>query len=321
MDRRGGKMRFGCRVRNLLRLCWGLVVPLATAHAGGDPETTLLVVNADSPASLQVANAWIRLRELPEHHVVWLKGLPAGDTISVEDFRRRVLAPVGAHLEKTGLTREVDLVAYSAGFPYAVDFSADEKAHGLGRDKLRGEGGSLTGMSFFARKVEDGRIDYLSTYANHYARRPVGAPPTLLTSRAGRGRDEVVAPVEGLRLEPARGFRSRYLWGRGPGADGMGETDRYRLAVMLGYTGLRGNSVPEIERYLARGAASDGTRPAGTVYLMQNRDVRSRTRQHLFESTIGALRAHGLQAEVLPGGQKKSKQKRQKNKKRTDKRE
>lgn len=304
MGRRGGKMLFGCTGRDLLRLCWGLVVPLAAAHGGGGPETTLLVVNADSPASLQVANAWIRLRELPEHHVLWLKGLPAGDTISVEDFRRRVLAPIGAHLEKSGLTREIDLVAYSAGFPYAVDFSGDEKAHGLGRDKLRGEGGSLTGMSFFAGKVEAGRIDYLSPYANHYARRPLGAPPKLLTSRAGRERDEVVAPVEGLQLEPARGFRSRYLWGRGPGADGMGETDRYRLAVMLGYTGLRGNSVPEIERYLARGAASDGTRPTGTVYLMQNRDIRSRTRQHLFESTIGALRARGLQAEVLPGGQR-----------------
>lgn len=304
MDRRGGKMLFGCMGRDLLRLCWGFVVPLAAAHGGGGPETTLLVVNADSPASLQVANTWIGLRDLPERHVLWLKGLPAGDTISVEDFRRSVLAPIGAHLEKTGLTREIDLVAYSAGFPYAVDFSADEKAHGLGRDKLRGEGGSLTGMSFFAGKVEAGRIDYLSPYANHYARRPVGASPTLLTSRAGRGRDEVVAPVEHLQLEPARGFRSRYLWGRGPGADGMDETDRYRLAVMLGYTGLRGNSVPEIERYLARGAASDGTRPAGTVYLMQNRDIRSRTRQHLFESTIGALRARGLQAEVLPGGQR-----------------
>ncbi len=297
-------MLFGYRGRNLLRMCWGLLAPWAAANAGGGPETTLLVVNADSPASLQVANTWIRLRDLPERHVLWLEGLPPGDTIDVEAFRRRVLAPINAHLGAAGLAQEIDLVAYAAGFPYAVDFSSDERAHGLGRDKLRGEGGSLTGMSFFARKVEEGRVDYLSPYANHYARWPTGAPPMMLTSRAGRSRDEVVAPLQRLRMESARGFRSRYLWGRGPGVEGMAETDSYRLAVMLGYSGLRGNSAPEIVAYLSRAAESDGTRPTGTVYLMQNRDIRSRTRQHLFESTVGELRSRGLRAEVLPGGQR-----------------
>ena len=297
-------MLFGFLGRNLFRICLGLVVPLAAANAGGGPETTLLVVNADSPASLQVANTWIRLRDIPEQHVLWLDGLPAGDTIDVEAFRRQVLGPVRAHLEASGLEHEVDLVAYSAGFPYAVGFRKDEAGHGLKKDKLRGDAGSLTGMSFFARKVEAGQVDYLTPHANQYARRPVGMPMGVLSSRAGRKRDEVVASVAGLRLESARGFRSRYRWGRGPGAAGMEETDRYRLAVMLGYTGLRGNSVPEIERYLTRAAASDGTQPAGTVYLMHNRDIRSRTRQHLFASTVAALEARGRRGEVLGGAQR-----------------
>lgn len=295
-------MLFGWRGRNLLRTFWGLVVPLAVANAGGGPETTLLVVNADSPLSLQVANTWMRMRDLPEHHVLWLEGLPAGDTIAVEDFRRQVLAPIGAYLDKTGLEPEIDLVAYSAGFPYAVKFAADVKAHALGRDKLRGEEGSLTGLSFFALKVEDGRIDYLGPYANHYARRPVGASPSRLRGRGKGGRDEVAAAAEDLRFESARGFRSRFLWGRGPSPEGMGETDHYRLAVMLGYTGLRGNSVPEIERYLARAAASDGTRPAGAVYLMQNGDIRSRARQHLFAAAVAGLQARGQHVEVLRAG-------------------
>ncbi len=292
------------RSGGLWAVAWAAGLTAPAVMAGGGPETSLLVVNAASPASLQVANTWIQLRDIPEHHVLWLEGLPAGDTIDVEVFRQRVLAPVRSHLSATGLADEVDLVAYSAGFPYAVDFRKDEAAHGLKRDRLRGEGGSLTGMSYFARKVEAGQVDYLTAHANHYARRPVGMSPGGLSSRAGRQRDEVVAPVEGLRLEPARGFRSRYRWGRGPGVDGMDESDRYRLAVLLGYTGLRGNSVPEIEAYLARAVASDGTQPSGTVYLMHNRDIRSRTRQHLFESTIGELQARGRRAEVLPGGQR-----------------
>lgn len=279
----------------------GLFAP--AVMAGGGPETSLLVVNAGSPASLQVANTWIRQRAIPEHHVLWLDGLPAGDTIDVETFRRQVLAPVRAHLEASGLEHEVDLVAFSAGFPYAVGFRKDEAAHGLKKDLLRGDAGSLTGMSFFARKVEAGVVDYLTPHANHYARRPLGMPVGMLSSRAGRERDEVVA-VAALRLESARGFRSRYRWGRGPGLTGMEESDRYRLAVMLGYTGLRGNSVPEIEGYLTRAAASDGTQPAGTVYLMHNRDIRSRTRQHLFASTIAALAARGRRGEVLGGAQR-----------------
>lgn len=294
-------MRIGQRCGRVALACAAAQLTV-TALAGGSPETTLLVVNGDSPASLQVANSYIRLRDIPERHVLWLYGLPAGHTIDVEAFRNLVLTPIRSYLASSGLEREIDLLAYSAGFPYAVSFRKDEAAQGLKPDRLRGEAGSLNGLSFFARKVEAGRIDYLSAYANHYARRPVAMPPSVLASRAGAERDEVVRPLADLRLEGTRGFRSRYLWGRGPGAEGMGEMDHYRLALMLGYTGIRGNSVPEIEAYLRRSAANDGTQPAGTVYLMQNRDIRSRTRQHLFASTIEELRSRGRQGEVLSEG-------------------
>lgn len=281
---------------------WLCFLATSAALAGSGPETTLLVADVRSPLSLQVANTWAGLRRLPEHHVLWLETLPAGDTIDVEDFRRHVLVPLRAHMEAHGLEGEIDLVAYSAGFPYAVDFGRDEAANGLARDKLRGDAGSLTGMSFFARKVEAGRADYFGPLANHYARRPRAALPQILAGRGGTGAGAADIPPDALGLEDARGFRSRYRWGRGPGGQGMGESDRYRLAVMLGYTGLRGNSVPEIERYLARAAASDGTQPAGTVYLMKNRDIRSRTREHLFAPAIAGLQARGLRAEVLEAG-------------------
>lgn len=260
--------------------------------SGGSPETTLLVVNADSPLSLAVANEYVRLRGLPERQVLWLTGVPPRETIDEATFRTRVLSPIREHLRTTGLEREIDLIAYSAGFPYAVGFRGDEKAAGLKPDRARGDAGSLTGMTFFRDEVARGGIAYLRRDANPYFRRP------RATMSAGEGG---LTPASGplpVAFEPARGFRSRYEWTRG-GADGAG---RHVLSVMLAYTGLRGNSLPEIRAYLRRAAASDGTRPTGTVYLMDNPDVRARARRPMFPATLAALQARGRRAEILVQG-------------------
>jgi uncharacterized protein (TIGR03790 family) len=272
------------------------------ALAGGGPETTLLVVNAGSPLSLAVANEYVRLRDLPEGHVLWLEGVPATDTIDVETFRTLVLQPIREHLAATGLEREVDLIVYSAGFPYAVDFLDDLKAHGKKATKIWGTAGSLTGMTYFARQVEAGSIDYLQAIANQYARRPLGVPVSVLTKRAPANARVPVKQLEGLSFEAARGFRSRYLWGRGPGINGMTDQDHYVLSVMLGYAGLRGNSVAEIGHYLKRAVDSDGTQPEGGVYLMTNRNIRGRAREHLFDATIDALARRDRPSKVLRPG-------------------
>ncbi len=290
----------------LLRACFLMVglSLLAVARAGGGPETTLLVVNADSPLSLAVANEYIRLRELPERQVLWLSGVPVSETINVEDFRTRILAPIRSHLEAQGLEQEVDLIAYSAGFPYAVNFVSDERAHGLERDRHRAEAGSLTGMTFFMRDIEARRVGYLGLRANLYFRYPLrrtGAPSPVAdagsTTQTQGGQQDVT-------FEATRGFRSRYEWAweRSPGRVSTASSGRYVLSVMLGYAGVRGNSLPEIAAYLERAAGSDGTHPKGTVYLMENRDVRSRTRQPLFAPTGAALAARGRGVEVLAAG-------------------
>lgn len=260
--------------------------------AGGGPETTLLVVNADSPLSLAVANEYVRLRGLPERQVLWLTGVPPRETIDETSFRERVLSPIREHLRTTGLEGEIDLIAYSAGFPYAVSFRADEKAAGLKPDRARGDAGSLTGMTFFRDEVASGGVAYLRRDANPYFRRPRTAGP------AGEGGlTPVTGPVP-VAYEAARGFRSRYVWTRS-GAEGSG---RNVLSVMLAYTGLRGNSLPEIHNYLRSAAASDGTHPVGTVYLMDNPDVRAQARRPMFPATLAALQARGRRAEILAQG-------------------
>jgi hypothetical protein len=371
----------------ILLIVW---LGIGSAWAGGGPETTLLVVNADSAISRVVAQEYIRLRELPERQVVWLEDVPPTETIDVATFRERILGPIFAHLAAAGLEDEIDLIVYSAGFPYAVDFSADMKRAGMEKDAHIGTAGSLTGMTFFAHRVLAEDLGYLARDANRYARRTVSRaraprlptneerawaqaavaaisaeePSTALESlerftasyrwdagawlelallQADAGATEAALQAleravdtgltnvqvvqqnerfetvrqhpgwEGLRermeaamgaLEPARGFRSRYFWSRSLQDARADIRDRYFLSVKLGYTDVRGNSVPEVLAYLDRAAGSDGMRPDGTVYLMENRNIRSRVRQPYFRSTVSALAERGRRAEVTGQGQR-----------------
>jgi hypothetical protein len=76
---------------------------------------------------------------------------------------------------------------------------------------------------------------------------------------------------------------------------------RYLLSTMLAVTSGRGNSVHEAIDGLRRSAAADGTRPKGTIYYLQNGDIRSTTRQWGFRPAAKKLRQLGVAAEVVPG--------------------
>lgn len=263
----------------LLAILLMLALP---ASAGGSPETTLLVVNADSPHSLAVANEYIRLRRLPERQVLWLQDVPVGEIIGIGAFRRHILEPIRAYLALEGLDEEIDLIAYSAGFPYGVDFTEDLKREGVERNKRVGTVASLTGLTFFQHRVLAMDLGYLSPRANQYFRP---------WRRDAEGR--------GMGFEASRGFRSRHAWRHGQPRPDHSSYDRYYLSVLLGYTGERGNSLPEIRDYLGRAAAADGTQPEGTVYLMSNPDIRSRVRQPLFPLLMEEMRVRGRAVEIL----------------------
>ena len=120
-----------------------------------------MVVNADSPLSLRVANEYMRLRQIPEAQTLWLSGVPSLKVIDVATFRERVWAPIQEYLARQGLDAAVDAIAFSADLPYAVRFAADLKAHQLAKDRRRGDVASLTGLTFFARRVVAGDLGYL----------------------------------------------------------------------------------------------------------------------------------------------------------------
>jgi hypothetical protein len=378
----------GCRVLLLI-----FAVLTETAHAGGGPENVLVVVNGDSPISLTIANAYVALRDIPPEHVLWLRDIPYPETISIDTFRRRIWQPISEFITRNRLEKAIDIITYSADFPYAVDFSDDVKARKLPDVEYRGRVASLTGVTYFARRVANGDPYYLAFNGNRYFRRKLSAPSylpreaTKVESQIQREAEKALRdknfqaavehcqtlvrsfPEHGgfrhdlarayaaagqptlamtaleqavdhgwtnsletrtdpyfavlrdnpsfrqllLRMEQgngpfqsAHGFSSQYEW---TGANQPVKSftsdslDSYYLSTLLAYTGSYGNSVPEVKNYLDSAAASDGTRPDGTVYLLVNHDVRSETREPLFLETVAELKKRGHRAEILSQGE------------------
>lgn len=259
---------------------WPLVMAalLATpgARAGGGPENVLVVVNPASPESLEIANTYVNLRRIPALNVVLLPWEGSPEAVTLEEFKTSILAPIRTAIAARRLAGQIDCVAYSAGFPWRVDFAAALPPEVAKQDTF--PSGSLTGMTMLHEALDVNGPAWLDPESNDYYRRPdaAGVPSSTI------------------------GFRSWYGWGpRGDLQESGG--NHYLLATMLGVTSGRGNRVPEVVAALEAAATADGTRPPGTVYFMTNQDVRSTTRSGAFPGTVKALEGLGVAAQIVQG--------------------
>jgi uncharacterized protein (TIGR03790 family) len=245
------------------------------AHAGGGPENVALIVNEDSSASLTVAKQYIRLRQIPDCNVFYLsgKGLDRG-TVSIDEFRKKILIPVFNGISQRGLASQIDYVIYSAGFPTAIDVQADLKgaAAAASLPKYITKKASINGLTFLHKAVlaKDWR-SYLSLQANSYAK------------------------------AQGKGFRASYGWSPTGESVDPAVGRQYVLSTVLAVTSGRGNSIDEVSNYLRSAAGADATHPEGTIYLMENSNVRSTTREWAFERTVTALAKPGLNVRIETG--------------------
>ena len=157
-----------------LSACLAVCLALAgRVLAGVAPENIAIVVNGDSQASKVIAAEYVRLWDVPACNLVEVTGLPDKERISVENFRQQMLGPVLQVLTERGLTPQIDLIAYSAEIPTAIDVSGD-----LGDRKLPRvltPMASINGLTFLHQAVMAKDIRYLDLNANLYARRVVAA--------------------------------------------------------------------------------------------------------------------------------------------------
>ncbi|MBX7167455.1 MAG: hypothetical protein K1X74_14085 [Pirellulales bacterium] len=253
-----------------------------TARAGLGPENVILVVNSRSWASLTVANHYMRLRQIPSSHVVYLDWELGVESTSIENFRTKILDPLIKAIRARGLGTQIDAIVYSADFPFAIDISED-----LAGKKLPQQFtpvASLNGLTYLWDMVLTRDLNYVGLSANGYYR----------------------STKKGADAPESQGFRNWYGWSdRGELLEAGGR--HYVLSTMLAVTCGRGNSVNEALRMLESAALADGTSPQGTIYLCQNPDsqandnIRSKVREGNFEVAVAEIKKLGIEAEIFRG--------------------
>lgn len=230
-------------------------------EAGLAPQEVAVLVNANSPASKEVANHFVHLRHVPPQNVIYLDvpeaALTARAEISPEAFTTYIWEPAQATLQERGLDQHILAWIYSVDFPVRITT----------RPRT-----SLMGMTFLR---------------NQFPADPEQVDRGLYLSPLYAGPDSPDSPqTPGASL-----LRYREHLG----------TDMPVPSMMLGYCGARGTSVATVLRNLQQGLAADGSAPRGTVYWHKVNDIRTEMRSWQFPLAQAELREAGVTGQVLEG--------------------
>lgn len=280
MDFRDYPRRQASRWERLQRLAarflFGLfllaVGAVQNAMAGGGPQNVAVIVNSRDPDSLEIANEYIQLRQIPSCNVIYVQWPENVRMITSANFRDKLIEPIFRELDRRGLTPQIDFFAYSSGFPPTVDLRGDlasQPASPQATPIL-----SLNAATFLYQDVRENQAKVVGLDSNGYFTQFFGD------------------------AESSRAFSSQAHWSQGQEA---GTGQKFMLSTLLGATIGRGNSVGEIREYLARAKAADGSAPKGTIYYMQNDNVRSTVRHDAFLPAVNELKRLGVNAEIVRG--------------------
>lgn len=227
-------------MRSLLLFAAALFLPLAAARpaaAGLGPENVAVVVNAGSHSSRTIANAFVHGRGIPVDNIIYLSDVSGFEHISVDDFRESLLKPVLKTIEERGLTPQIDCIAWSSDFPYAVDVQSDIAAAGLKLPQVFTPTASINGLTFLYELVLAKDPRYLELNSNWYYRK---------TSIKGRKPQDVKPPTddERARFRDAMKLVQEKKWDKA--AEALAELAKsrpeeaplqYNLACALAQTG------------------------------------------------------------------------------------
>ncbi len=183
------------------------------ALAGQSPESVVVVVNADSWASLTVANEYARLRHIPAGNFVALSGLSSFDGMGPDEFRAQILGPVLKAIDDRGLRAQVDCIAYSVDLPSVIWVQSD--MNGKKFPQVITAAASANSVTYLHELFMQKDTAYLDLDINRYARRTLpmaDGKPLSAVERAEYARGvtlydakkfaEAVAAIAPLLVEP-----------------------------------------------------------------------------------------------------------------------
>ena len=249
MERLSGLFRFW------LALC--CILPSA-AWAGLASHEVLVLVNRQSLRSMQVANHFVQIRQIPARNVLYLDlpdhVLEPRAEITPEEFTRHIWEPAQATLKERELDGHVLAWIYSVDFPIRITTAPPV---------------SLMGMTFLRNRFPDD---------------PEVIEKGLYFSRLFAGPD---TEDGGMAL----GASLVRYW------ETLAETMPVP-SMMLGFTGSRGTDTETVIRTLRYGQVADRSSPRGTVYWVTGEDVRAEIRAWQFPIAQQELRRLGVRSDV-----------------------
>lgn len=232
----------------------------AAALGGGAPERTLIVINPASSESMYLGNYYRHARGVPDRNVLYVE--PAPGTFAAYCAPNGTAEALLGHLANARIEDHIDVIVVAAGESFWV------AAPGLVSDGCspvnRFSQTSIYTMTHIRQLILAGGNS--SQLSNQYF--STGAPQAFSSTTAW------------LFGSPSTSAAAR----------------RYFVCAQLGYTGERGNTVPEILSMIDRSVAADGTRPAATFYFMNTTDPLRNVRSGQFPSAVAAI-----QSAVPPG--------------------
>ncbi|TAN38263.1 MAG: hypothetical protein EPN23_02935 [Verrucomicrobia bacterium] len=231
------------------------------------PHELLLLVNQNSPRSLELANRYTALRGVPPENIVALDvpdsaRAPAAE-ISPADFTRYIWQPLDQALRERGLLGRILAVAYSADFPVRVTTSPPM---------------SLTGLTFTRNQVPPSGLITTGSFRSVFFAGPFQANGPTAGSRS-LGWFRAAAPQQLLPLP----------------------------AMLLAHTGARGLELDEVFQGLEKAAqpfSKSWTCPPklerrwenAAFYFITSDDIRSKMRAWQFPAAQAELAALGMTA-------------------------
>ena len=261
-------------------ILWLLVLGSA-AQAGGGPENVFLIVNSADNDSLTIANNYASWRKIPATCVFEIDWPQAPMRTDVETFRSKLLIPILKEIKRRKLSKQIDYIVYSSGFPFAINFSRD-----LLDPSEKYPVGSLTGLTYMYEMVLEKDASYRVDLTNRKPYRVNSYAQNLMPNAK----------------DQSRSFDAQLAIGPVGNRTNAKDTPRYYLSMVLGVTrGPNNNSIPDVMSYLTRSVTADGRKPPGTIYYVRTPDVRSTTRHDEFADAVAALKQLGVKAEEIEG--------------------
>lgn len=247
-------------------VCAGMMIAglAGSAMAGGGPENVLVIINPANAESMYLGHYYQQARNIPASNVLYID--PAATNYAALVGVNGNIDGVLGKLANSRLTDHIDYIVIASGQAFYVD------APGL---------------------VSDGcspvnRFSLTSAYDSAFIRSQV-----LTATMASTSTNQFygTTPI-------AFDSNQRYLTGAGTTVP---TAPRYFITSQLGYTGPRGNTVPEITAMIDSSVAVDGAHPAGTFYFMSTTDTIRNVRSPNFAAAVSSITGAGGLAQILNG--------------------